>query len=590
LSVGLDGILLVKNADDSAPGGQFFEIAGSTAAANLLASAPKPAHLSGFLGGDHGMVIASIGDFGAAGPYFIVGAPLDNSSGAFGTGTGNIAIVDGSGALVETVTGLGVLGSALFGEAVAGIGDINNDGYADVLIGSPGTPGQLGAAYVLFGSAINPSFLDMSTLASSAGFAIGGVAGANLGTDVSSAGDFNNNGQADFMVSNPGTGIVDVYMQGSIISAPLTINVGSTANTDIPVMDLGDVNGGGVSDIGILVHSAKSGGELAVFYGGAGHTAGQSLSLANADFTIAPTTGTLAAAGAVGDFNGDGKADIGVVITNGATADIYVVYGGGTLTGTLTTADLNNPNIAFHMVYNAPVPSALSGMTISGAGDMNGDGLGDLAIGLPGLDTNGGASSTDGAAVVVYGQTGGTAAYASGTTATAAGQSVVNGGTLSDGGFGNVSLSGGAGNDVINVSNDLFGKISGGAGIDTVNFLGGTLDFTALGSERVARIEQINMSGTGQGINLNMQNIFNLMDSSDTGNLVITASNSTDILTLHNATGTGSPNTAAALNTLLGSSSFNTDTGNLSLTDFHFGSHTLSIETALITATSVHVV
>ncbi len=497
----------------------------------------------------------------------------------------------------------GLTGTPLFGSAVAGIGDINNDGYTDVLIGAPGVAGSdYGAAYVFYGSATaSPSTpLNLFSLTPSEGFSItGGSPTANLGTDVSAAGDFNNDGQADFMVSTPGTGLVNVYVQGAITTTPITIDgVGST----IHLSDMGDATGDGITDIGVTTN-----GQFYMFNGGT-HNAGDILTTGTASFTVTPTTGTVVAAGAVGDFNGDGKADIGVVISNGTSADIYVIYG-GTLPATANTAWLNDPTHAFHMTYNAPSTIALTGMTISSAGDLNGDGYGDLVIGLPNLDTNPGADTgtpgagpapdgnnmndEDGAAVVVYGQAGGTASYAM-ATASANGQSVVGtsgGDTLADGSHSGVSFSGGAGNDTIAVHNGLFGNINGGSGTDTLSFLGsGTLDFSGLGSERVTHIEQIDMAGSGQSLNLTMQNIFNLMDSSDNATLVITSSGTGASLTIHNAPSTGTPGSAGALNTILGSSSTNPDTGNPALTDFHFGSHTLAIETSLITASNVHVV
>ncbi len=95
------------------------------------------------------------------------------------------------------------------GSALSSAGDINGDGYADIIIGSIGFDSSKGAAYVIYG---HPSFssstysaLDLTALKSkTTGFRItGNAAGDNLGFSVRSAGDVNNDGYDDIIIGAP---------------------------------------------------------------------------------------------------------------------------------------------------------------------------------------------------------------------------------------------------------------------------------------------------------------------------------------------------------------------------------------------------
>ena len=106
------------------------------------------------------------------------------------------------------------LGSASYaaGIAVAGVGDVNQDGIDDVLIGAtladPLTRSAAGTVYVIFGMRNGTAFSDLDLLtftSGSAGFLVqGSAAFDNLGSSLSRAGDFNGDGAADFIVGAPG--------------------------------------------------------------------------------------------------------------------------------------------------------------------------------------------------------------------------------------------------------------------------------------------------------------------------------------------------------------------------------------------------
>ena len=77
------------------------------------------------------------------------------------------------------------------GYSVSAAGDVNKDGYADIIIGayaaSPSSRTNAGESYVIYGSATNPGTIDLSSaLSSTQGFAIlGGTAGDYSGYSVS---------------------------------------------------------------------------------------------------------------------------------------------------------------------------------------------------------------------------------------------------------------------------------------------------------------------------------------------------------------------------------------------------------------------
>jgi hypothetical protein len=111
----------------------------------------------------------------------------------------NLSGLNGSNGFVLN----GVSAGDQSGNSVGFAGDINQDGFADVIIGAPlADPhgDDSGASYLVFGSEAWPASVNLSSLDGSNGFVINGVsAGDNSGGSVSSAGDMNNDGLADIV-------------------------------------------------------------------------------------------------------------------------------------------------------------------------------------------------------------------------------------------------------------------------------------------------------------------------------------------------------------------------------------------------------
>lgn len=255
------------------------------------------------------------------------------------------------------------------GEWVNTAGDVNGDGYSDMIVGAPSLSG--GRAFIYHGGTYNVSTTPAMTRAS-------GLANAQLGTSVANAGDINGDGYSDAIVGAPGAangqageGLAYVHY-GSITGLPvapsltLEVNVAGAA-FGTSVASAGDVNGDGYADV--VVGAPQSGGigRAYIFHGGPG-----GLNPAPV-LTLAGTSGSLFGASVfkAGDHNVDGYSD---VIIGAPGADQAFVYPG-------SSAGL----VATPVIFSAPVAGGSFGASVCTAGDVNGDGFSDMIIGAPDL-------------------------------------------------------------------------------------------------------------------------------------------------------------------------------------------------------------
>ena len=149
-----------------------------------------------------------------------------------------------------------------FGITVATAGDVNGDGYADVVVGAQGYSSSIGRAYVYLGTA--------SGLPTAAATTLTGEAASNLfGGSVAPAGDVNGDGYADVVVGAKGystsTGRVYVYLGSAtgLATPAATTLTGEAASDEFggSVAPAGDVNGDGYADlvVGARRYSSSTG-------------------------------------------------------------------------------------------------------------------------------------------------------------------------------------------------------------------------------------------------------------------------------------------------------------------------------------------
>jgi hypothetical protein len=389
-----------------------------------------------------GWAVASAGDINNDGyDDFLIGA---RESAGGGQLRGTVYVVFGrSGATpFDATTALSSLsGSQGFaingvsdyqslGTALSGVGDINNDGFDDFIIG---TYGKDPAAFVIFGSASLTS-VDLTALNGANGFAITGTPqNSYAGAAVSGAGDFNGDGFADLIIgarsegsgsyySGPPGGAYVIFGKASGFSANLslgdasilhfTVDTGVGESLGYSVSDAGDVNGDGFDDliVGASRSQNNTGGAFLVF-GRAGGLTGQQTINTLSDTVFLTPLGTNREMGravsSAGDINGDGFDDIMIASNYGTGAAsnsglTYVVF--GKASGWGSTLDLVSMTASEGFRILGAVSEDKTGVAVSNIGDVNGDSIDDLIVGG---NQVGNVGPGAGAAYVIFGRTGG---------------------------------------------------------------------------------------------------------------------------------------------------------------------------------------
>ena len=250
-----------------------------------------------------------------------------------------------------------------FGVSVTGAGDINGDGYADVII-----EGDL-VLYVYLGGAAgldrNPTTLDTSVF--------------NYAPEVRSAGDINGDGYGDVIVGapSPGTGRIYVYLGSAAgLSSPVIINGPGAQNSGFGAFlgCAGDVNADGYADF--VVSEQMPGVDSAYLYFG-------SASGLSSTPTILSQAGVTTGAG---DLNGDGYADI-VIADPAKTIEIGVAY--------VFFGSANGPSSTPIVFEGYPTPNFSDGFgsSLVRGGDVDGDGYGDILLGSPNFNLHTGRAT-----------------------------------------------------------------------------------------------------------------------------------------------------------------------------------------------------
>ncbi len=308
-----------------------------------------------------GVAVAAAGDVnGDSYPDLIVGATEDFNIFAMQPGYARVySGLDGSVLLDLNSAGSGASGE-LFGAAVDGVGDVDSDGFGDVIVGVPrdGSNGNSsGAAYVFSGQngQLLHTILGVST-------------GYRAGAAVSGAGDANNDGIPDFAVGMPGasvnganSGLVRVYsgISGVLLFEVLGQAIGERLGVSLDA--LGDVDGNGFDDI--LVGSYAAGAQI---------LSGVDGSLIRS-FTASSTSDYLGiAVRGIGDVTGDSVPD---VIVGAIQPTVFLPGGSGyaLVLDSATGAEIHR--------FDGVSAGDRFGVDVDIAGDYNGDGQMDYLVG-----------------------------------------------------------------------------------------------------------------------------------------------------------------------------------------------------------------
>ncbi|MFM2162726.1 MAG: hypothetical protein RLZZ383_2238, partial [Pseudomonadota bacterium] len=372
--------------------GRVYLFLGSTSGFATTAAWTFEANLAG---ANLGAAVSTAGDVNADGySDLLLGAPLATGGGRAYVFLGRAA---GPAATADWTADVGQSG-ARFGGALASAGDVDGDGYGDILVGADGYDDAYvgeGAAFLYRGSA--------SGLASSASWTVkGGQTGAAFGEALAGVGDVDGNGYTDVLIGAPNhddgqtdEGIARLYLGAS---TGLSTTASWSAQSDqagalfgAAVASAGDVNGDGYADVLVGAYAFDNGatdeGRATLYLGSAAGLATTSAWTAESDQASADFGYSL---GSAGDVNGDGYGDVIVGAPrydNGSTDEgrvsVYLGTASGLATSAMWTMETNQAG-------------AQLGWAVASAGDVDGDGFGDVILGAPGQDS----SATDAGAVV----------------------------------------------------------------------------------------------------------------------------------------------------------------------------------------------
>jgi len=378
--------------------GRVFVYHGSASGPSAVADWTADGGAAGALFG----VVASAGDVNGDGyDDLIVGAP-GVTNGEVGEGAAFVYLGGPSGlSTTPDWSAEGNQATAAFGTAVAGAGDVNGDGYADVIVGAPNFDNvetNEGRVFVYYGSASGPGSTPWT--------AESNQNSALFGSAVTGGGDFNADGFADIAVGAPywdqggsNNGRVFVY-HGAASGLPAA----PTRTLDQPTFRneahygqalavVGDVDGDRYSDLVVgepnwLNAAIQYVGQASLYRGGAAGLG------ATPAWTATGTSGSEfgGAIAAAGDLDDDGYGDwiVGSPGYSAGLGRVYLYHGAPTSSlGTLTSSALPS----------TPAPGRFGGALA--AGDVDGDGFSDVLVGADAFD---GAFVDEGRALLFLGQ------------------------------------------------------------------------------------------------------------------------------------------------------------------------------------------
>lgn len=345
-----------------------------------------------------GYAVANLGDMTGDGiDDFIVGAPGTDFN---GSDRGGISVFSGASGLIQ-YSALGPKAGSFFGGAVAGGGDLNNDGLGDFLVGA--------SSWDIAGPNTNQGWFGVySGAAGNQVKAVSGsTASAQLGFVVAFVGDLDADGHVDYAVGSPTFDYVDIDpIPQSLVDAG-RVSVYSGIDHDLiyatagksngellgtSIARAGDTDGDGVPELiaGAPGHSANRG--TAFLHEGAVGTQIHQFLGSN----LSPADRFGAAVGPLGDVNHDGRDDVLV----GAPL-LFATVGLGGYVAAFTGGDY----APFGSALTSPDTGDGLGSVISASsGDLSGDGWNDVLVGVPNNDLAGAESGSARSCTLTYNQ------------------------------------------------------------------------------------------------------------------------------------------------------------------------------------------
>ena len=297
-------------------------------------------------------------------------------------------------------------------------GDLNGDGVPDLVVNAyrDDTAGtDAGASYVFYGPVAADDGRDLAT----ADVAVFGSDDWRLGQDFAGQGDLDGDGIDDLVVGgmrSSGThaknGTTFVLHGPVVEDADLLVDTGFSRiegedpwdRSGYSVRVLGDFDGDGIDDLalGAPFHkessAAANAGAVYLVTGGFAPGSTVDLGAAQARFDGTLASENVGQTVGSGDLNGDGQADllVGVAASLTAGGAVRVVWG---------TEAPEGGVLADEDGLEGDSAGLLFGRSVEGAGDVNGDGYGDLLVGATGFDTT--DASDAGAVYLIHGDASG---------------------------------------------------------------------------------------------------------------------------------------------------------------------------------------